>query len=183
MLSNDQREHIKSLLRPMQIIVFALFMGLMTFLVVIVAMRLGTPPDGQAGPPREPFLSYIAIIAAFVAPVAAVFVPRLVAASMRQAIVDGKPMTDMGMPHASEELRQVHPLVAMYQTTLIIGCGILEGAAFFNAVVFMLERQQMNLIAAAVLAVLILVQFPTGGRLVSWVEDELNNIDRLRSMR
>jgi hypothetical protein len=80
-------------------------------------------------------------------------------------------------------MKPLHSLVASYQTTLIISCAILEGAGFFNGVAFMLERQQMNLIAGAALAVLILIQLPTAGRLVSWVEDELNTIDRLRSMR
>jgi hypothetical protein len=181
MLSGDQREHVQSLLRPMQIIVFALFMGLMSFLVVIVVMRVGQPPVGQEAP--RPFVSYLALVAAFVAPVAAWVVPRILAGLMRQEIIDGKSTAHLGMQPVSEEMKPLHSLVAAYQTTLIVSCAILEGAGFFNVVAYLLERQQMNAIAAVVLAVLILMQFPTSGRLVSWVEDELNTIDRLRSMR
>jgi hypothetical protein len=181
MLSSDQREHVQSLVRPMQIIVFALFMGLMSFLVVMVVMRPQLQPAGQAAP--QPFISYLAIIAAVVAPVVAWIVPRTIAGSMRQEMVEGKSTAHVGMPHVAEEMKPLHSLIATYQTTLIVSCAILEGAGFFNVVAYLLEHQQMNAIAAVVLAVLILIQFPTSGRLVSWVEDELNTIDRLRSMR
>jgi hypothetical protein len=181
MLSGDQREYIQSLVRPMQIIVFALFAGLMSFLVVTVTMRLEQLPAGQ--PAREPFIAYLAIVAALIAPIAAWLVSRIVGASLRQAIVEGRSTANLGQPHVAEEMKPLHALASIYQTRLIIGCAILEGAGFFNGIAFMLERQQMNLIAAAVLAVLILIQFPTSGRLVSWVEDELNAIDRLRSVR
>jgi hypothetical protein len=181
MLSGDQCEHVKSLVRPMQIIVFALFTGLLSFLVVIVTMRLGQQPAGQ--PAHQPFVSYIALIAAFVAPVAGWLVPQMIASSMPQAVVDGKLAANAAMAHVAEEMKPLHSLVATYQTTLIVRCAILEGAGFFNGVAYLFERQQMNAIAAVALAVLILIQFPTSGRLVSWVEGELNTINRLRSMR
>jgi hypothetical protein len=181
MLSNDQREHVAALVRPMQIIVFALFAGLMSFLVVIVTMRLGQQPAGQLA--HGPFIAYIALIAAFAAPIAAWLVSRIVAGSMRQEIVDGTSTANVGTTHVPEEMKPIHQLVATYQTTLIVGCAILEGGGFFNAVAIILEQQRMNIVAAAVLAVLILIQMPTAGRVVSWVEDELNTIDRLRSMR
>jgi hypothetical protein len=181
MLSSDQREHVKSLVRPMQIIVFALFTGLLSFLLVIVTIRFGQQPAGQ--PAHQPFVSYIALVAAFVAPVAAWVVPRMIASSMSQAVVDGKSAANAAMAHVAEDMKPLHSLVATYQTTLIVRCAILEGAGFFNGVAYLLELQQMNAIAAVALAVLILIQFPTSGRLVSWVEGELNPISRLQSMR
>ena len=182
MLSKSQREHIKSLVRTMQIIVLALAGSVVLFMVVVLVMQAGGQVAQQV--PREPLISYAAIIFAFVSLALWVVVPRLIAGQMRLAIADGKPVNSSdGGAFVSEEMREIHPLIAMYQTTLILACAILEGAAFFNVVAFLLERQQMNFIAAGVLALLIFSQVPTGGRLVSWVEDELGNIDRLRSMR
>jgi hypothetical protein len=181
MLSNAQREHIGSLVRPMQIIVFALTAGIATFIAVVATLPTRDQQAGQAL--REPIISYIAIGAAVMALIAWAIVPRLLASSMRQAIVDGRPQQYGGLPETTEEMRQINPLIAVYQTTLIIGCAILEGAGFFNAVAYMLEHQQLNLLAAAVLAVMILMQFPTASRVVSWIEDESATIDRLRSMQ
>jgi hypothetical protein len=181
MLTNAQREHVRSLALPMQIIVFALTAGLVIFIAIVATLRVGGQPPGQ--PPREPFISYLAIAAAVIALFAWAVVPRMLAGKMRQSIVDGQPLQYHGLPNATDDMRQINPLIAMYQTSLIVGCAILEGAGFFNAVAYMLEHQQMNLLAAAVLALMILTQFPTASRLLSWIEDESATIERLRSMQ
>jgi hypothetical protein len=181
MLTNTQRELVALLARPMQIIVFALTTGLVIFLAVVATLPIGGQQAGE--PPREPFLSYLGIAAAIIALFVWAIVPRVFAGKMRQSIVEGKPLECHGLAHTTEDMRQIKPLIVVHQTNLIVGCAILEGAGFFNAVAYMLEHQQMNLLAAAVLALMILTQFPTGSRLVSWIEDELATIDRLRSMQ
>jgi hypothetical protein len=184
MLTNDQREFVKSAVRTMQIIVAALAFGVGTFFAVVLVVSPNAKPAG--GPPAEPIMSYMAVAVGLAAVVAWAVMPRIITGGIRQAIVHGKPTPHAGLsqnlPMTDEQL-QIRPIIAMYQTSLIVGGAILEGAAFFNLVAYMLEQQPMNLVVAGVLLLMLLSQIPTVSRLESWVESELTTIDQLRLMR
>ena len=184
MLTNPQREYLKLAARTMQIIVAALAAGVGTFFAIVLI----SSPKGQpaAGAPVEPLIAYLAAAFALAAIIVWAVMPRVIAGRIRQAIVDGKPVPAAGLsgnlPMTDERL-QISPLVTMYQTPLIIGSAILEGAALFNLIAYMIERQQMSLIVAGALLLLMLSQIPTVSRLEAWVEGELATIDQLRLLR
>jgi hypothetical protein len=81
------------------------------------------------------------------------------------------------------ELGDVLPLSGVYQTRLIIGCAMIEGAAFFCLIAYLLERRPLSLIVAGVLLLLLISQIPTVSKVESWVESELSTINQLRHMR
>jgi hypothetical protein len=141
----------------------------------------------QANAPQDSalLLSYVGILGAASAIAMWLIIPRQIVARSRQELSEGKTPTiaDYRGPALTEGARQIQPLVAMHQTRLIVGCALLEGAAFLNVVAYMLEGQLMNLVAAGLLVLMIVTQIPTAGRLISWVEDDLSAIDRMRSMR
>ncbi|HEX2475589.1 MAG TPA: hypothetical protein VHK01_12630 [Lacipirellulaceae bacterium] len=184
MLTNDQREYVKLAVRPMQIIVAALATGVGIFFAIVFVI----PPIARlaGGPPAEPLVSYIAAAAGLAGIFAWAVVPRIITAGIRQSIVHGKPAPPAGLSQnlpMTDERLQIRPLIAMYQNSLIVGGAILEGAAFFNLVAYMLEQQPMNLVVAGVLLLLLLSQIPTVSRLESWIETELTTIDQLRLIR
>jgi hypothetical protein len=173
MLSEPQCEYLRKNLPTTQIIIGALAAGVFTF---IGRLPFFAAPRGDRGPDEPLLLVYIGwgrglAVAVFFA---WAIVPRLIAGHMRQAIADGQPL--------ETEVGDVRPLVNMYQTRLIIGAAILEGAAFFNVVAYMLEHQPISLVVAGLLALTLLAQIPTFGRLRNWAEDDLATIKQLRAM-
>jgi hypothetical protein len=179
MLTEIQRQYIAAATRTMQIIVGVLATGVFIFLGVV----LNLPVQPPAGPLVN---TYVALGAAAVAIVAAVAVPAIMAQKMVAAGGSGKvPNPAPQIPDAADadELADVGPLVAIYQTTLIVGVAILEGAAFYNAITFMLERQTINLVAAAVLAAFVIAKLPTPSRVEDWVLNQLATLRQMREMR
>jgi hypothetical protein len=117
--------------------------------------------SGQNRPQSEPFLTYIAAGGAVFVIAASIFVPRFFASPVERSFSgDSKSLS-------------VRPLAATYQTLLIIRCALLEGAAFFSLVAYMIERQPIAIGAAVVLLVALLANFPTASRLEAWIEAKL----------
>jgi hypothetical protein len=112
-------------------------------------------------------------------------VPAVVTTRMRKAIVDGQ-SSDWGLvknlPNAAE-LGNVVPLAVVYQTRTIIAAALLEGAAFFATIAYLIEHQRIALYVAIALALLILCQIPTPSRFESWLESESTSIEQMRQMR
>lgn len=167
--------------RTMQIIVGALSGGVLFFLAIVLLM---VNRGALAGPVNDPLLTYVAAIFALVAFIAWAVLPGILAGRMRQSIVDGSTLhsSTMRVPNA-KELGDVLPLTIAYQLRLILGCALLEGAAFFCLIAYLIERQQASLIVAAVLLLLLFSQIPSVARVESWVEGELTAVNQLRAMR
>jgi hypothetical protein len=179
MLTDPQREHIKMAARTMQIIAGALAAGVVIFLAIVLFLT----SQRAVGPAGDSFLTYIAAAYSLAAIMAWAIVPSVIGGRMRQSIVDrNASQWTMKLANAAE-LGDALPLTSVYQTRLIVGCALLEGAAFFCLVAYLLEQQPMGLIIAGVLLLLLLSQVPTVPRLESWVEGELATIDQLRLMR
>jgi hypothetical protein len=112
-------------------------------------LRLGKQPE--AG-------ELLSLLAAFFAAVAIV---------VRQVVLGL--MSGRAIPHNNEPT--VPASLRLFQTRMIVGLALLEGAAFFNLVAFMTEGHWWTLIVVAVLLVWMLASFPTHGRLKQWIED------------
>jgi hypothetical protein len=179
MLDEPQRECLKKNLRPMQIIVAAFAAGVLAFMGVMPFFPAG---GGEDGPANSAVMQYIGLGLTIAAVLAWVIVPSFVAARLRQAIADGKPFTNRPTVPAPPEIGDVRPVVEMYQTRLLLSAAILEGAAFFNLVIYMCERQPLNLALAGALVFILLTQMPTLGRWQSWTESELATLKQLRAM-
>lgn len=171
MLDESQREQLKPLVRVMQIIVGALAIGIVNFEFVALWIVM-SGEDPAVNPPR---MTYAAIGAAVIAFFASALLPMFLAGPMKRQIATAQAVTG-----AKPDLRRY---VGVYQTLLIIRCAILEGAAFFCLVGFMVEHHIAGPIAATLLLLAILVQFPTLSRLESWIETELVAADQLQQLR
>jgi hypothetical protein len=116
-------------------------------------------------------LTYLAVGGAVCAIVASMIVPTILTEPLRRTF------------RVDPEAADVRPIAQVYQTLLIIRCAILEGAAFFCLVSYMLERQPITLAATGVLLLLLLAQFPTTSRVAVWVENELVVAEQFRHLR
>lgn len=68
-------------------------------------------------------------------------------------------------------------LAQVYQTTTIVGCALLESAAFLALLAYLLEGQQVSLAVAGAMLLGVAAHLPIGGRLASWVERQLKLSD------
>jgi hypothetical protein len=171
MLTDTQREYLANAIRPMQIIVTAMGSGAIMFLVV--AIVVAKPAAAQ------PLIAYMAVAFAVAAFAAWLVVPGVIANKACQAIAAGHTPSAAVQANVSHDADVVTQLAGVFQTRLIIASALLEGAAFFNLVAYLLEGQYLSLGIASVLILLILSQFPTRGRLSVWVSHQMENIEQL----
>jgi hypothetical protein len=147
------------------------------FLLVVLFVIKSDPPQG---PPQ---LTYLGLGLGALGLVFAFIVPGFIGGSIKQALAEGKRVELPAQFAASQEVGIIGNLLFLYQTRLIIGYAILEGAAFFNLVATMIERQDVSLAIVGLLLGAMLVKFPTRGKIESWLADETRSIDELRSLR
>jgi len=180
MLTDEERADLARAVQTMQIIVGALAAGVVSFLVVVLVLAQQQPGP----PPNEPRITYIAVVVAFVAFIVALIFPGIILRSQRQAILAGNPAPQAGSPGAPPlgTARDLGPLVAGYQTSLIIRSALLEGAAFFCLVAYMLERQTLSLVVAGVMLLFLLSKFPSRSKLEGAIENEWTTIEQFRQM-
>jgi hypothetical protein len=182
MFTEPQRDHIQRVARTVQIIVGAMGIGVASFFGIVILLVQQRAQFAWAG---SRVLTYLSIAVALLVTVAYIIVPRLIADRMRQAIVDGK-SDDWGivknMPNA-DKLGDLAPIMMIYQTRMIVGIALLEGAAFFACIAYLFEHRRITIIIAAALLVGILSQLPSFARVEAWAEDELAELKQLRQMQ
>ncbi len=178
MLDSQQQEYLDRFTTTVQIIAGSLAFGVLVFAFVVIMMQ----PE-QADVDDTGINSLMAAGASAVALMASMVVPRVIRANMRQLIADGKPLGQNIPAPVATELGDVGSLTAMFQTTLIVGIAILEGAAFYNLIAYMLEHQTINLLCAAGLLTAILFKFPTRGGIEIWINSEQTLIAELRAFK
>jgi len=140
--------------RTMQIIIGALTAGVLTFAGVAVALRASGPaPAGR----DMAVVSYIAV--GFGAVI-------LVVHAVMMAVQGGairRRLADQGLTPAG--------LAGLYTARLIVGAALLEGAALFLLMAYLLDSQWWTLAVGLVFAGLIpALHFPTRERVDRWVE-------------
>jgi hypothetical protein len=132
--------------RTMQIIWFAMLAGVSTFAVVAVFLHREAPAN-----------LVLSRFLLFFAP-ASILMSFLVTA-IRRVLPELR----------SEDAEVAYPrLVAFYQTTLIVALALLQGSAFFALVAYQLEGVWWALAIAGIVVFLMLLHFPTLGRVEAW---------------
>lgn len=191
---DPDRDPIRGITRTSQIIVGAMFAGLIVFLAVVIALRMtqqGAPPPRGEGGPRAtpPILTFCAFALTALALPASVIVPRIVAGSQRRSIVAGtwslesRPAGRGGDRSSPPGLDgDTRKLALVYQMTLIIGVAFNEGVAFLALIAFLIEGQQPALVLALVLILGVGLRFPTRDRVDQWVGAQLERLVQERQI-
>jgi hypothetical protein len=117
--------------------------------------------------------------------IASFVVPNLISNRARQSLATGGPSNwglVKNLPNAAE-LGDIAPLAAIFQTRTITGAALLQGAAFFACVAYLVEHQQAVLIVAGALLLMIASKFPTVSGLESSIESDAATAQQLRQLR
>ena len=171
MLNDVQRESLGGLLMTMRVIVAALVSGVVMFFVGVLVLR----GDQAAG---QPMIAYLAAGFAVMAFAASLFVPQVITGPVRQSIAADSAPSGASVP---EGVGDVLRLGALYQTRVIIAGALLDGAAFFNIIAYLLEGQMLTLLVTAALILALVSQFPTAARVENWVVNQREIIEQMRS--
>lgn len=148
--------------RTMQIIVFALLLGLLTF----VGISIGIAAQDQPMTAEVEDFYFIMSVAFAVMSVMARIVVGAAAVKTQAPALRGQ----------SREMQE-NQLWMVYQTTLIVRSALLEGPAFYATVMYMSSGNVLTLAVAGVLAFLLLLSIPTRLRIDNWVEDKLTQLE------
>jgi membrane protein YdbS with pleckstrin-like domain len=171
MLSDAQQNHLARLLMTMRIIAGALCLGVCVLAGVVLML--------ERRQVEEPVLAFVALLVSVACVLAAAIVPRMMTGTpMRESSVGHSAAQSEASPD-SDELNRVTQIMGIYQTRLIVSMALLEGAAFFNLVAYLIEGQVVNVAVAFVLLVLMMIQFPSRRRVEDWVEAELRDSTRM----
>jgi hypothetical protein len=134
-----------------KIIAGSLVFGVIAFAAVAIALRLGQAPEPDA------LMSIIA----------AVFAAGTVI--VRQVLLGV--MSGRAVPAAPASETTANSPLGLYQTRMIVGLALLEGAAFFNLIAYLLEGHWWSFLVIAALLAWMLASFPTRSRLRQWIDD------------
>jgi hypothetical protein len=175
-MTNDE-DLVTPRLRTMQLLAAALPGGVVIFMGIALFLVANRP---EPGAPEGPFwLSWLAVgFVALQAVVVAVFAPLQTRSAVRRAAAGAGRPPDPSL--AQEWQTDTARPLAIAQTQLLITLALLEGAAFFGCVAYLVEAQPIALAAAAVALVVMLARFPTEARLHAWLEQQSETLDRYR---
>ena len=171
-------------LQIMQFIVIALAMGLIAFLGSI-GFALAQPLPLQALRAGTPIVTYVGCGMAAYVVLARGILLRFLTTKTRRAIVRGT--FDDGLQQASQraffaEHGDAARLLSFFQTRMIVGAALLEGAGFFLLIAYLIEHSPWSLAGAVVMIVGIVLHFPTRGRVESWLEQQLRLLEEERQL-
>jgi len=169
MLDDQSQGEVNSVSRTTSIIVFALCGGVIAFGAYVLFFHEIKQAQAMG------MLTYGSLGFAGLETVMCLIVPQVLVRSGRKLMATGS------LKYQGSEGPTVHTdagkLALVYQQTTIIGCALLEGAAFFALIAYMIEGHLAALIAAVVMLIGVALHMPLGDRLSSWVENQLQIID------
>lgn len=149
----DRIDPVKGI-RTAQIIWGALLMGVLTFAGIVLTMA----QTNNATP-----LPLIGAVFALMAIGTRFVVPPIIVRAAIQKI----PVVDDTIDER---------LFPIYQTRLIVGMALLEGACFLNLIAYMMGSQWWTLVVLGTLLSLMVVMFPSLNQFYSWAEDQKRDL-------
>ena len=166
MTSESDQQQVSRATRTMQIIVAAIGGGTLFF--ALVAMII----VGDAAAKEQQLLTLLGIGFAVVSLLLAVVIAPFMglAAQGAQEEQQGGEQGQAGA--VTGEDAQLGRWLGLYQTRLIFQCALMEGAAFFNLIAYIIEHRIISVLVAAALMVAIFQKFPTLGRVQRWIEKQ-----------
>jgi hypothetical protein len=162
----------------MQIIAGALVTGVLVFVAIDLYLVLVQNRGGGLNPPQPvPLLSWMALGMLAVTVPVSFLLPRFLTRSALQRIASGTWQLGPNVPIPATDAGK---LLAVRQTTLILGLAPLEGAAFFGCIAYLMEASVLALSAVLVALLLMLWQFPTESNVRAWLAEQTEQLAQVR---
>ena len=169
-MDENPQKGLSDPVRVMQIIVFALTMGLLFFLAVVC---LAAPGGMRGALDAVPLLTSIGLGLAVIMFLTRAIVLQVMTGNARRAILRGTPDIGPWTVFSLPSDRAAGQLVAFYQTRMIVSAAQMEGIAFFFLIAHFVERSPWSLVAAVVMIFGVASHFPTQRRVAGWVEQQM----------
>ena len=187
MNTSSWQDELSAKVPQLQIIVGSLVSGCVIFAVIAIFL-----PAQAAKPAADqlPIVTYVAILFGAMSLFAAWLVPNIMLAKTRRDVLSGNCQPPQGlqgqraedMAEMLERCGDAGRLWLAFMARTIIRAAMLEGAAFFMLVTYMVEQQPVAICAAVIWIVFVAAQFPTRNRSMHWIEDQLNVIEQQRQL-
>lgn len=144
----------------LRIIAGALIAGVVLFAAIALAFTIGRDPG-------DPLVGYVALALSAAQIMAWAIVPNIVSKT--------------GWAAASgESARSTEALCGAYRVKMIVGMALLESAAIFDVVAYLVTARWWCLAAAGVLVFLMAASFPTQTKVEHWIETQQQLIESRR---
>lgn len=180
----DWQEEIGQRVWLVQVVVGGLLVGCLVFLAVAVLLvEFGMAP-AKAG--ESTVLTWLAVLVAFGAVGARLLVPSFLVASNRQAILQGTgslrqaSSRDANVNQFLQRTGDAGRLWLGFLAKTILGSAIVEGAAFFSLIAYLVDQSPLSLGLAIVFLVGLACQFPTRAGVIRWVQGQLDLLAQFR---
>lgn len=157
-------EDLRQRVLTLRIVTIGMVSGLLIFGAIALVLKGGA----IAGEPD--LVSWLALGLAAVSVLLHLVVPGQLAAAALNS-VDPQELQQAGETERFEKVFNV------FQMRHIIACALLDGAAVFNVVAYLLTQFVGNLAAAGLLLVCLLVRFPSTSGVQFWVRDRIREIE------
>lgn len=166
-----QSQTIEQVVNTLRAIIGALMMGLIVFLVIVLAVMRPERED-------ELLFTYVALGAGVVALIASPAVQRSIINEGRRQVA--KEIEQPGRPEGASD--ETTALLGIFQTKRIAGAALIEGAAFFALICYMLEGHPLAIAAAVFLMATLATFFPTRDGVSRWLETQRAEVEQLRQL-
>ncbi|HXG08320.1 MAG TPA: hypothetical protein VNK04_00875 [Gemmataceae bacterium] len=187
--TNASDRRFNARIRTLQIVASTLLVGVLVFLGIVLFLR---PGQGGARLPGTPVVSCTALV--FLVSVLAVwfFLPAHLAKRQVRKIADGTWIPGSPYPYSlywgwagpglplAAFPTDADKLLAVFQTTSLVGWALLNGPAFMGCIAYLLEGEPFALGVIGVPVLLFLVTFPTRGRISRWLAEQQARVNEIR---
>jgi hypothetical protein len=178
-MSNEtEPDPIAAIVRTGQIIVGAMASGVLIFLVVVFLLV------GRGGPQANPrpqglnsLITFIALGYSVIALALWRLVPPVFTTASIRAMARRR-----GPLHPPKPAVDTAELARLHLPQMIVGTAILEGAAFFDAIAYLIEGNPLALGAALVLCGALLFCFPTLTGVEGWIDLQKEKLEAERHL-
>jgi hypothetical protein len=170
----QERPDLSIALRTIQIIVAALSAGVITFLAIVFFIR---PPDQSSfqAPGEGVILMWVGLVLGLLLIGLRFVIPNVIERSAlasatdraRYAMTTGDETSNGGVELA---------LFSVFQTRTIVAGSLLEGAAFLNVTMYLIEGHAISIFMAVVCIAGIVLAFPTASSVAAWMEPHLRTM-------
>jgi hypothetical protein len=159
------------------IIVAALVMGCLMFLLTTLFIeQIGKPPAWPV-----PVMAYTVCGLLAMMAVMWIVVTGVIASKARSEIVKGTyesfdPKQNV-VSTGDAAGRDAQYLLPVYQLKTIVSAAMFEGLGFFAMIAYLIERNPISLGIAVAMILGVAAHFPTQGRIISWVDRQLEAVE------
>ncbi len=160
-----QGKSFEDAVRGMQIIAAALMAGVLVFRSIVLVITQGN----VFGTQTPEVVTILGAGFGVLAIVNHLVIPKIIAGSqLRQIVSNG--FSELDAESKSDRL------FGVYRGQLIVALAMLEGAAFFNLIALMVEKNVVALGVATLLLSTMVMKFPTRDKVSFWVQDKLREL-------